>query len=56
MIHRLKTDRRTLLKNSALLTLAGGVLAACDDTGNGSADSSDAARHQVAMARLTLTR
>jgi hypothetical protein len=26
MIDRLKTDRRTLLKNSALLTVTGGIL------------------------------
>lgn len=32
-------DRRTLLKNSALLTVAGGVLAACKD-GGGTADAS----------------
>lgn len=40
MIDRLKTDRRTLLKNSALLTVAGGVLAACNDGSNASADAS----------------
>ncbi|MFK7791465.1 MAG: DsbA family protein [Devosiaceae bacterium] len=33
-----KTNRRTLLKSSALLTVAGGVLAACND-GGGTADS-----------------
>ncbi|MEQ8656557.1 MAG: DsbA family protein [Hyphomicrobiales bacterium] len=40
MIDRLKTNRRTLLKNSALLTLAGGVLAACNDSADGAAGGS----------------
>jgi protein-disulfide isomerase len=40
MIDRLKTDRRTLLKNSALLTVTGGILAACNDGSNASADGS----------------
>ncbi|MEM1287951.1 MAG: DsbA family protein [Pseudomonadota bacterium] len=30
---KLSTDRRAILKNTALLTLAGGVLAACNDSG-----------------------
>ena len=32
-----RTDRRTFLKTSALLTMAGGVLAACNDTSTASA-------------------
>jgi protein-disulfide isomerase len=40
MIDRLKTDRRTLLKNSALLTVTGGILTACNDGSNASADGS----------------
>lgn len=40
MINRIKTDRRTLLKNSALLTMAGGVLAACNDSADGSVGGS----------------
>ena len=40
MLDRLTTDRRTLLRNASLLTVAGGMLAACNDASQATGDGS----------------